>query len=161
MKNVKVMLAMLFMAATASAQEIEFGQYTPADAKNTEPNYDKTGAGFTQTGNDYTTWNYGTINKATSGVRYFKFTNIGTAPLTITSAQGSCGCLVPGWPKEPIMPGATGYIRVQYDTNRLGAFTKYVTLITNAKSNTTTRLKVEGTVNDKSDAPPSNTQFGK
>ncbi|MEZ5067478.1 MAG: DUF1573 domain-containing protein [Bacteroidia bacterium] len=33
-------------------------------------------------------------------------------PLIITSAQGSCGCTVPEWPKEPIKKGeTTGKIR--------------------------------------------------
>ena len=97
-------------------------------------------------------WNYGKIEKSSTGVRFFKFTNTGTAPLVISKAKGSCGCTVPSYPKEPIMPGAAGFIKVKYDTKRVGAFTKYVTLTTNATSNATSRLKITGTV--EAEAPP-------
>ena len=44
------------------------------------------------------------------------------------------------------MPGESGFIKVKYDTKRVGPFTKYVTLTTNATSATTTRLTIKGTV---------------
>ena len=76
---------------------------------------------------------YGTIAHNAEGRREFVFTNNGNKPLIITNAQGSCGCTVPTYPKEPIAPGAKGVIGVKYDTSRAGqAFTKTVTLTTNA-----------------------------
>lgn len=90
--------------------------------------------------------NYGTVNKDSDGVRVFKFTNTGKLPLIINNAQGSCGCTVPTYPKEPIMPGETSEIRVKYDTNRIGQFTKFVTLTTNAIDNSTVQLKISGEV---------------
>jgi hypothetical protein len=81
---------------------------------------------------------YGTVPQAKEqaevaerGVREFKFTNTGDAPLIIERAKGSCGCTVPTYPTVPIMPGETASIKVQYDIKRMGAFTKYVTLTTN------------------------------
>lgn len=65
------------------------------------------------------------------GFRVFKFKNTGTEPLMITNAQGSCGCTVPEWPKEPIKPGAIGEIKIKYDINRKGAINKSVTVTTN------------------------------
>ena len=100
------------------------------------------------------TINYGTIEKGADGVRKFKFTNTGDAPLVITHAQGSCGCTVPTYPKEPIMPGQSASIEVKYDTQRLGAFTKYVTLTTNAKNNTSPRLQISGDVKEAAPATP-------
>jgi hypothetical protein len=90
--------------------------------------------------------NYGTVNKDSDGVRVFKFTNTGKLPLIINNAQGSCGCTVPTYPKEPIMPGEISEIRVKYDTNRIGQFTKFVTLTTNAIDNSTVQLKISGEV---------------
>ena len=75
---------------------------------------------------------YGTIEQGADPYRVFQFTNTGTAPLVITNAKGSCGCTVPTYPKEPILPGNDGEIKVRYDTNRVGPFTKRVTLTTNA-----------------------------
>ncbi len=94
--------------------------------------------------------NYGEIVKGADGVRVFKFTNTGTAPLVISNATSSCGCTVPSYPKEPIMPGASNTITVRYDTNRVGAFTKNVTLTTNDESNYNVRLKIYGSVNESS-----------
>lgn len=75
---------------------------------------------------------YGTIPHKADGVRYFKFENTGSAPLVIKSVKGSCGCTVPTKPEKPIMPGQTGEIKVKYATNRVGRFTKTVTIVSNA-----------------------------
>lgn len=74
---------------------------------------------------------YGNVVQAGDGVRIFKFKNTGTEPLIIKNARGSCGCTVPKWPSEPIKPGQTASIEVKYDSNRLGSFSKTVTVETN------------------------------
>lgn len=89
---------------------------------------------------------YGTIAQNADGKREFVFTNNGNAPLVITNAQGSCGCTVPSSPKEPIAPGAKGVIGVKYDTNRVGPFTKTVTISSNASGQPTKVLTIKGTV---------------
>ncbi|WP_318642636.1 DUF1573 domain-containing protein [Flavobacterium ardleyense] len=91
------------------------------------------------------TIDYGTIAKNSDGKRDFVFTNTGNTPLIITSAQGSCGCTVPTYPKEPIAPGATAKISVKYATDRVGAFSKTVTLTTNAVKPSTV-LTIKGNV---------------
>lgn len=88
---------------------------------------------------------YGTIKKNADGKREFTFVNTGTEPLIIKSATGSCGCTVPTKPTEPIMPGAKGVIGVKYATDRVGAFTKTVTVTSNA-SETPKVLTIKGTV---------------
>ena len=89
---------------------------------------------------------YGTIAHNADGKREFVFTNNGTKPLIITNAQGSCGCTVPTSPKEPIAPGAKGVIGVKYATDRVGAFTKTVTITSNAEGQPTKVLTIKGTV---------------
>ncbi|MEN8765016.1 MAG: DUF1573 domain-containing protein [Wenyingzhuangia sp.] len=89
--------------------------------------------------------NYGTIAREADGVRYFKFKNVGSAPLIIESVKGSCGCTVPTKPEEPIMPGKTGEIKVKYDTKRVGRFTKTVTIVSNATGQPKV-LKIKGEV---------------
>ena len=91
------------------------------------------------------TIDYGTIAHNADGKREFVFTNNGNKPLIITNAAGSCGCTVPTYPKEPIAPGAKAVIGVKYATDRVGAFTKTVTLTTNATEPTKT-LTIKGTV---------------
>jgi len=92
------------------------------------------------------TIDYGTIPHNAEPNREFVFTNNGTKPLIITNTQGSCGCTVPTTPKEPIAPGAKGKIGVRYATDRVGPFTKTVTVTSNAEGQATKTLTIKGTV---------------
>lgn len=140
-------IIMLLATNFLSAQDIKFELYAgdKSQAKLSSSD-ERTGAKLNQSGATSTNWDYGTIEKSSTGVRFFKFTNTGKAALVISNAKGSCGCTVPSYPREPIMPGETGYIKVKYDTKRVGPFTKYVTLTTNATAGTSTRLKITGKV---------------
>ena len=95
---------------------------------------------------------YGTIKHDADGTRIFTFTNEGKTPIVISEAHGSCGCTVPTYPKEPIMPGKTAEISVHYDTHRVGPFSKSVTVNSNAK-NSPVVLKISGTVEAPAVAP--------
>src|SRR5690606_35572270 len=88
---------------------------------------------------------YGTIEQGADGLREFKFKNTGKEPLIISNAAGSCGCTVPTWPKEPIKPGESSTIKVKYDTKRLGAINKSVTITSNA-TEATKVLRIKGEV---------------
>ncbi|WP_281636330.1 DUF1573 domain-containing protein [Flavobacterium marginilacus] len=92
------------------------------------------------------TIDYGTIAHNAEPNRQFVFTNNGNKPLIITNTQGSCGCTVPTTPKEPIAPGAKGVIGVRYATDRVGTFTKTVTVTSNAEGQPTKVLTIKGTV---------------
>ena len=89
---------------------------------------------------------YGTIKQNANGIREFKFVNSGNNPLIISHAQQSCGCTIPTWPKTPIKPGESSVIKVKYDTKRLGAFSKMVTIESNAERPSIV-LRIKGTVN--------------
>ena len=88
---------------------------------------------------------YGDIAYNSDGNRVFKFTNIGKTPLIISQVKGSCGCTVPTKPEEPIMPGEVGEIKVKYATNRVGPFSKTVTITSNASEQKKV-LKIKGRV---------------
>ena len=92
------------------------------------------------------TIDYGTIQQHSNGERQFVFTNNGSEPLVISSTQGSCGCTVPTTPKDPIPPGEKGVIGVKYATDRVGPFTKNVTVKSNAKGNETKVITIKGNV---------------
>ena len=155
-KSIYCMIAVFFITVSfINAQEIQFVNYKSGDFSKAETAQEKEGANMDQPGTNATEWNYGSIKNGSTGYRYFKFTNTGNGPLVISAAKGSCGCTVPTWPKDPVMPGQSNFIKVKYDTKRTGAFTKYVTLTTNAQTNTTTRLKILGTVSAPPTAPKS------
>ncbi|MEN8787573.1 MAG: DUF1573 domain-containing protein [Flavobacteriales bacterium] len=89
---------------------------------------------------------YGKIKKGADGSCYFTITNIGTEPLTITNAKGSCGCTVPSWPKEPIIPGESAKMKVTYATNRVGPINKSVTITSNSVDGKVKMVKIKGEV---------------
>ncbi|MBO4282374.1 MAG: DUF1573 domain-containing protein [Bacteroidales bacterium] len=94
---------------------------------------------------DKTVHDYGTIYQNDNGGCEFHFTNTGKVPLILTNVYSSCGCTVPSWPKEPIMPGKSNVIKVNYQTSRLGAINKTITVESNA-SNGSVRLSITGNV---------------
>jgi hypothetical protein len=65
---------------------------------------------------DTNTHNFGTLNEGEKVTYDFVFTNTGDQPLVIFSATQPCGCTTPTFPKEPIMPGKTGKISVEYNS---------------------------------------------
>ena len=88
---------------------------------------------------------YGTLDQYSDGMRVFTFSNTGNAPLIISNVKTSCGCTVPSYSKEAILPVKTGEIKVSYDTKRLGSFTKTITVLSNASQERKT-LKIKGII---------------
>lgn len=75
----------------------------------------------------------------------FKFKNTGKSNLIITSAAGSCGCTVPEWPKEPILPGKEGKVNVVFSSEgKSGLQEKSINIVTNCEPSTrVVRIKTE------------------
>lgn len=95
------------------------------------------------------THNYGEVPEGPLAECDFTFKNVGKKPIVITEAHGSCGCTVPKWPSEPIMPGKSGTIHVAYTTQgRQGMISKEVTINSNAQQSPMI-LKIRGTVKPK------------
>lgn len=95
---------------------------------------------------DKTEHDFGTFSESSPVVStVFTFTNVGEAPLVIHQAIASCGCTVPEYSKEPILPGKTGTIKVTYNGAGKfpGKFSKSITIRTNAKTELM-RLIVKG-----------------
>jgi hypothetical protein len=92
-----------------------------------------------------TVHDYGTITQGSDGTCEFKFTNAGKEPLILSKPTSSCGCTVPTWPQEPILPGKSDVIKVTYNTNNVGIINKTVTVLSNAKTNRVV-LNIKGIV---------------
>jgi len=95
---------------------------------------------------EHTRHNFGIFAIDTAVVTHdFVFTNVGKVPLIIHQANASCGCTVPEYTLEPIMPGEKGKITVTYNGKgrRPGVFRKSITIHNNGKQ-TPLRLYIEG-----------------
>jgi hypothetical protein len=141
MKKIFLFVMLMILGVTTSNAQKTKKAKSPAEAKVATPKIDGAGMVF-----ETETIDYGTIEHNANGDREFVFTNNGNKPLIISNAQGSCGCTVPTTPKEPIAPGAKGIIGVKYATDRVGAFTKSVTVTSNADGQPTKVLTIKGTV---------------
>ena len=89
---------------------------------------------------------YGDVPFNGNGECEFRFTNTGNEPLLVQKPKSSCGCTIPSWPKEPILPGESEVIKVTYRTNRAGNINKTVTVTSNAVKNSTVVLRIKGRV---------------
>lgn len=148
MKKIIFMVAAVAFLGTysATAQEVAANAKTEIKKEKKEkkaklPKVEGAGMVF-----ESETIDYGTIPHNADGKREFVFVNNGNKPLIISNTQGSCGCTVPVTPKDPIKPGAKGVIGVKYATDRVGPFTKTVTVTSNAEGMPTKVLTIKGTI---------------
>ena len=91
-------------------------------------------------------YSFDSIKQGDVVVREFKFTNTGKSPLIISEVIVGCGCTVTEFSKEPIAPGKTGTVKVEFHSaNKMGPQDKTATV----KSNSTggdVILHLKGTV---------------
>ena len=91
-------------------------------------------------------FDFGDLQEGESVTHDFVIKNIGAESLIISSAKGSCGCTVPLWPKEPVLPGNEAKVQVTFNSvGKKGIQRKTVTLITNAIPNTKV-LTIKGNI---------------
>jgi hypothetical protein len=85
----------------------------------------------------------------------FKFKNTGNIPLVISDARADCGCTVPTWTKDPVMPGQEGEIEVKYNSAGRGGQTvsKTVTVLANTEP-MENRITIKAKVKEKVDGAP-------
>jgi hypothetical protein len=82
-----------------------------------------------------TSFDFGDIYQDDKVEHVFAFENTGNAPLIITNVQTTCGCTASEWPREPIMPGQTANIKVNFDSKgKFGRQNKVISIISNAVS---------------------------
>lgn len=96
---------------------------------------------------DKLTHDFGTFPESEGVVScVFTFTNTGDGPLVIHQAMATCGCTVPEYTEEPVLPGKTGTLKVTYNgVGRYpGHFRKAINVRTNAENGELIRLYIEG-----------------
>ena len=127
-KMIYLLGIMLLMAGVAKAQDSKAEQNGP------EIEFEKV------------VHDYGDVPYNGNGECEFRFTNTGNEPLLVQKPKSSCGCTIPSWPNEPILPGESDVIKVTYRTNRAGNINKTVTVTSNAVKNSTVVLRIKGRV---------------
>ena len=67
---------------------------------------------------------FGNVTQGEKVEYSFKFTNTGNKDLLITDASSSCGCTIPDWPKEPLRPAKSAYMKVVFNSAGKDGFTE-------------------------------------
>jgi hypothetical protein len=115
-----LVLAMLLGTSPLSAQEISISEAQTGPITTVE---------F-----EAMEYEFGEIVEGEKVSQVFTFTNTGEEPLILSNARGSCGCTVPKWPREPIAPGETASITVEFNSkNKLGRRSQRVTITANTE----------------------------
>jgi len=127
----------------------------PSEKKESEPTGDSTAlanpvpvdtANLPKFSFNESEFDFGQIKEGEVVKHTFNFTNTGKSNLIITDARGSCGCTIPSYPKEPIAPGASGTIDVQFNSkNKTGANQKFVSIVANTYPEVTS-ISIKATV---------------
>jgi hypothetical protein len=135
MKRIALVFFSLMVVALAMAQEL---------AMNTQPvaRLAPEAASFAWTTREY---DFGQIKVGIPVSHEFEFTNAGEIPLVISTVQASCGCTVTSYTKEPIEPGAKGFVKATYNAASIGQFTKTVTVNANTEEGVA-KLTIKGEV---------------
>lgn len=59
---------------------------------------------------------FGKVKKGEQVEHIYEVTNTGTNPLIISQVKPGCGCTVPDYTKDPILPGQKGKITLKFDS---------------------------------------------
>lgn len=136
-------------AAGAAPQQVTAPTPAPAPAAQTAPTTPPVDPNAGKFKFEEETHDFGTVPEGPLAEYDFEFKNVGKSPIVITDAHGSCGCTVPTWPHDPIMPKQKAKIHVAYTTQgRQGPISKDVIINSNAQQNPM-RLHITGNVTPK------------
>lgn len=72
------------------------------------------------------THDFGKIKVGNPVTYSFEIKNISDKPIVVENSWASCGCTTPEKIVDPIMPGATAMLKVQYNAAAVAPFTKDV-----------------------------------
>lgn len=142
MKKLIFAIAVIALAACSQGQKAGVGSDSISNSASAEG---KSSDDLPEIKFEEEVFDFGPITQGEKVSHAFTFKNVGSKNLIISGASGSCGCTVPEWPKEPILPGGSGKINVVFNSEgKSGLMEKTVTLVTNCEPATRViRIKTE------------------
>lgn len=97
------------------------------------------------------THKFGDITQGDKVSHTFEFTNTGNEPLILSNVLVSCGCTATNWPKDPVPPGKSESIKVNFNSSgKMGRQNKVITVVSNAV-NSREKIKIITNVLPKKD----------
>ena len=71
----------------------------------------------------------GKVKQGVPVTTFFELKNIGNKPIVVEDVRASCGCTKPEKPADPILPGQSYKLKVEYNAAAMGRFEKDVTIV--------------------------------
>lgn len=135
MKAIYILIASSIILVSSCKENSK--EITTNDVMNTKSAGGNNNASLPDIKFDEETHDFGRITQGEKVAFGFKFKNTGGANLIISSANGSCGCTIPEYPKKPILPGEEAIINVVFASEgKSGVVEKSVTIVTNCEPST-------------------------
>ena len=101
---------------------------------------------------DTETFDFGKIPMGNPVQHVFTFTNIGQQPIIISKIETTCGCAVPEYTQEPVVPNAQGVVKITFNpTAGPAPFNKAITINSNARTPVKMLIIKGETINPKSE----------
>jgi len=135
MKAIYILVASVLILTSSCKEQSK--EISTNDVMNTKSADGSTNADLPEIKFDEETHDFGRITQGEKVAFGFKFKNTGASNLIISSANGSCGCTIPEYPKKPILPGEEATINVVFASEgKSGVVEKSVTIVTNCEPST-------------------------
>lgn len=136
-KNSLIILVTCMLVACSNEKAKTKGEITSDDVTNSSSADGNSTSELPEIKFEEEEHDFGKITQGEKVSYAFKFKNTGKNNLIIASAAGSCGCTVPEYPKEPILPGQEGKINVVFSSEgKSGIQEKTITIVTNCEPST-------------------------
>lgn len=119
MKKSIIIFSLLFSFSAALMAQLDLQPGTPAEAPAFK--------WISKTEHDF-----GKLPQGIPATTTFEFENTGKTALLLSNVKPSCGCTAPDYSKEPVAPGARGFIKATYNAASPGVFQKSLTVTSNA-----------------------------
>lgn len=92
---------------------------------------------------------FGAIKYGDSILIKFRFRNTGSHPLFLSAVRPSCGCTVPDYPVEAIMPGGENELTANFHSiGQADTIHKTILVTSNTSNGVTHLLKIEGRIDN-------------
>lgn len=79
-------------------------------------------------------FDFGDVKEGSVVEHKYEFTNTGSKPLIISTVKPGCGCTVPEFSKDPIMPKQKGFVTLKFESEGFrGQQQKYAEVFTNTE----------------------------
>jgi hypothetical protein len=142
MKKGMIIMALLFLSIACTSN-------SEADAEQRRTDFAEFIDNPTEMSFEQMEYDFGEVTEGKQVKYTYKFKNTGDQNLILINVKGSCGCTVPEeWPKNPIAPGETGEIKVNFDSQgRVGNVRKTVRVEANTNPSLNV-LTLTGIVNE-------------